>query len=307
MAAQHLIARLADGCGIGVVAIVDRQIGVAAPDRQRHAVEQGGQPVALVGEGQRLLHAVAGVVQPQHVTGEGAAAAAAEPAQPSIGVLQAQLEAEFAVAMAKRGHRVGSHRPVGLDEPAVEIRQAGNALGGAEQLAEIADEAGLAFAPDDRGRRRLRQQRLGPGQPLALPRGLSFDRAQPAMAIPGQAAEPGRGGSEQDKAGDQARHVGRRCLVRPSMTATGVPRFSPPRPHRGNLGATGAPDKPAAGSRDGCSDARRWRQEAPGPSSTISMRRLAARPAAVPFGATGWVSPRPLAEMMLGSTPCDTR
>jgi hypothetical protein len=46
---------------------------------------------------------------------------------------------------------------------------------------------------------------------------------------------------------------------------------------------------------------------APGPCTVISMRRFCARPCGVSFGATGCVSPNPLAEMMFGLTPCDTR
>ncbi len=46
---------------------------------------------------------------------------------------------------------------------------------------------------------------------------------------------------------------------------------------------------------------------APGPCTVISMRRFFARLAGVSFGATGWVSPNPLAEMMFGLTPCEIR
>jgi hypothetical protein len=48
-------------------------------------------------------------------------------------------------------------------------------------------------------------------------------------------------------------------------------------------------------------------RQAPGPSSTISMRRFFVRPSGVSFDATGCVSPNPLAEMMFGLTPCDVR
>src|SRR5580693_2441433 len=46
---------------------------------------------------------------------------------------------------------------------------------------------------------------------------------------------------------------------------------------------------------------------APGPCTVISIRRFAARPCGVSLDATGWVSPKPLAETMLGLIPCETR
>jgi hypothetical protein len=52
---------------------------------------------------------------------------------------------------------------------------------------------------------------------------------------------------------------------------------------------------------------RRQAPGAPGPCTVISMRRFFARFAGVSFAATGCVSPNPLAEMMFGLTPCDTR
>src|SRR5207244_3807103 len=46
---------------------------------------------------------------------------------------------------------------------------------------------------------------------------------------------------------------------------------------------------------------------APGPCTVISIRRFAARPCGVSLEATGCVSPKPLAETMLGLSPCETR
>jgi hypothetical protein len=46
---------------------------------------------------------------------------------------------------------------------------------------------------------------------------------------------------------------------------------------------------------------------APGPCTVISIRRFFAMFAGVSFGATGCVSPNPLAEMMFGLTPCEIR
>src|SRR5580704_17881499 len=49
------------------------------------------------------------------------------------------------------------------------------------------------------------------------------------------------------------------------------------------------------------------RVQAPGPSNTISMRLFFARSSGVSFDATGWVSPNPFAEIMLGLMPCDSK
>ena len=43
---------------------------------------------------------------------------------------------------------------------------------------------------------------------------------------------------------------------------------------------------------------------APGPWTVITIRRFFARLAGVSLGATGWVSPNPLAEMTFGLMPC---
>src|SRR5271156_6599082 len=52
---------------------------------------------------------------------------------------------------------------------------------------------------------------------------------------------------------------------------------------------------------------RRQAPGAPGPWIVMTMRRFFAMFVGLSFGATGWVSPKPLAAMMFGLTPCEIR
>src|SRR5271170_4138601 len=54
-------------------------------------------------------------------------------------------------------------------------------------------------------------------------------------------------------------------------------------------------------------ESRRQAPGAPGPWIVMTMRRFFAMFVGLSFGATGCVSPKPLAAMMFGSTPCEIR